>query len=317
MEAPQQARPETPTFMFGFDRSGTTLLSMMVGAHPEIAVPLSTTGMWYDVAETAAIDSIAEDDHAGLIDRILAHERIRLWDQVPERLTVLRGSRAGDYGSIIAAFYAEYARLSGKPFWASMDIATLDNLHRVNHWLPESRFVHIVRDGRDVALSHQTYRYGAGNIAECAVKWENRVARSLGMGAMIDPARYLVIRYEDLVLDPEAVLQRLCDFLGVTYSAKMLDYRSDVARKVPEDKMQLWPSLKEPPKASKVDRWRREMRRSQRILFEQRAGRLLKELGYEVFEQPPRSFAAILLEIWYCMGQGGRFERLRRIFLRS
>ncbi|MDJ0751832.1 MAG: sulfotransferase [Woeseiaceae bacterium] len=302
----------SPVFMFGFDRSGTTLLSMMVGSHPKIAVPLSTTGLWYDLADELSSNLTTDQEIERAVDRLLAHERIRLWDHDLDRSRLMPSIAAGDYGSVVTAFHDEYARQSGKPAWASMDIATLDNMHSMNRWLPGSKFLHLVRDGRDVALSHQTYRYGLGNIAECAQKWDARVTRNLRMGAMLDDDRYMVIRYEDLILGPEDVLHRICNLVSVDYSPQMLDYGTAVNSKVPDDKKFLWPSLAEPPDHSKVERWRAEMTQSQRLVFEQRARSLLTELGYETYESLPKSTGAAALNIWYCLDQGHRMKRLRK-----
>src|SRR5699024_4541478 len=109
----------------------------------------------------------------------------------------------GNFGSVVSAVHREYARQHGKPFWANSDIATLDAMHLANGWFPNGRFLHIIRDARDVALSHQTMPFGAGNIAECALAWRHRVGQSLRMGAILGPSRYLAIRYEDLILEPE------------------------------------------------------------------------------------------------------------------
>jgi hypothetical protein len=296
--------------MFGMDRSGTTLLAMMVGAHPDIAVPLTTTGMWYDMAMNLQADFDTPAGTLRVVREIMRHDRIRLWDVVLDEERIAATIEPGNYPSIVAAFHLEYARQSGKQAWASMDIATIDNMHVANAWFPDARFVHIVRDGRDVALSHQGYRYGAGNIAEVAAKWEARVSRNLRMGAMLPKSRYLVMRYEDLVLEPERTLRKLCTFIGAPFSASMLQYRDEVERKIPKDKRFLWPALKDPPMATKVARWKREMSEAQRIIFEQRAGQLLQELSYETFAEPRRSVGAALLGTWYAIDQGGRFRRL-------
>src|SRR3546814_7690334 len=66
----------------------------------------------------------------------------------------------------------------------------------VNSWFPQARFLHIIRDGRDVALSHQTMPYGAGNIAECARAWVNRTTTNAKMGRILGAARYMTVRFE-------------------------------------------------------------------------------------------------------------------------
>lgn len=312
----QGALCSTPVFLFGMERSGTTLLSMMVGAHPDMAVPLATTGMWFDffgrLGEYGRLS--ADTDLDRLVDDLLDHERIRLWRTELDRERIRGAVRLGDFGSVVAAFHAEYARAHGKPRWANIDIATLDNMHLVNRWFPDARFVHIVRDGRDVAISNQTMPYGAGNIAECAEAWSRRITTSLRMGDILGPERYLAFRYESLVLEPQVTLGRICDFLGLPFTEQMLAYGETVDARVPADKQWLWPELKSPPQTSKVDRWRREMSENQRIVFEGIAGGTLREMGYDAYDTMPRRATAHLLELGYFLGRGRRLERLLKRF---
>ncbi len=301
-----------PTFLFGMERSGTTLLSMMVGAHPQIAVPLATTGMWLDFGQRLEEFGNLEraEDVARLVDAALAHERVRLWDAKLNREFLLEGLPLGDYGAVVARFHAAYAREKGKPHWANIDISTLDHMDVVNGWFPDARFVHIIRDGRDVALSHQTMPYGSGNIAECAQAWVQRTTTSAKMGKILGPDRYLTIRFEDLILDSRVTLERLCAFFGVAFDSAMLSYGEMVEKKIPPDRRWLWPSISSPPLDSKVGQWRSRMTRSQRIVFEGVANSTLKAWGYEAFDRTPKSTAAYLLDLWYYLGSGGRFRRL-------
>jgi hypothetical protein len=309
-----------PIFLFGMERSGTTLLSMMVGAHRQIAVPLATTGMWIAFAERLKHfnDLTSYADLHGLVDEVLAHERIALWDAKFDRDSLLRDLPLGDYGAVVARFHSEYARAKGKPFWANIDIATLDSMDLVNGWFPDSLFVHIVRDGRDVALSHQTMPYGAGNIAECARAWSDRTMTNLKIGRVLGPHRYLSIRFEELILDTEASLRKICEFLGVSFDPSMLSHGDMVDEKIPKDRRWLWPSIARAPEASKADQWRRKMTRSQRIVFERFANRALKTWGYDAYDSIPQSASAHCLDLWYYLTQGGRLRRLgRRLGLHS
>lgn len=303
-----------PTFIFGMERSGTTLLSMMVGAHGQIAVPLATTGMWIDFA--ARLDEFnklaTREDVIRLVDAIRSHERIGLWDAELDRTALLSDMPLGDYGAVVARFHAEYARAKGKPFWANVDIATFDHMEQVNGWFQNARFLHIIRDGRDVALSHQTMPYGAGNVAECAWAWVNRTTTNARMGYILGPQRYMTIRFEDLVLDTRVSLDRICTFLGVAFDESMLRYADMVEEKIPSSRRWLWPALSRPPEESKVGQWRNAMTRSQRIVFEGIANQALKRWGYEAYDRVPKSMAAYLLDLWYYLDQGGRLRRLRK-----
>ena len=300
-------------FLFGFERSGTTLLSMMVGAHPRIAVPLSATGLWYRYGKALGRYSglRARADLERMVSDLLREERVRLWDAQFTCDDVLAGLRPGSYPAVVARFHALYAEKKGKECWGNIDIGTLDDMDLANHWFPDARFVHIVRDGRDVALSHKTYVYGTANIWECARRWASKVHTNLKMGAMLGPDRYMVLRYEDLILDTEASLRRLCAFMGVEYASEMLQYSRMVEEKVsPERKALLWPLLDKPPTATPVYRWKREMRSTERMVFERVGRDVLAELGYETYPEVPRGVRSNLLELWCFLNEGGRFGRL-------
>lgn len=303
-----------PTFIFGMERSGTTLLSMMIGAHGQIAVPLATTGMWIDFAgRLGDFNSLAtREDVIRLVDAIRGHDRVRLWDAELDWAALQRDLPLGDYGAVVARFHSEYARAKGKPFWANVDIATFDHMEQVNRWFGEARFLHIVRDGRDVALSHQTMPYGSGNIAECARAWVNRTRTNAKMGGILGPRRYMTIHFEDLVLDTRASLDKVCAFLGVEFDESMLHYADMVEEKIPKNRRWLWPAISHPPEESRVGQWRKRMTRTQRVVFEGIANQALKDWGYEAYEALPKSAAAYLLDLWYYLEQGGRLRRLRK-----
>jgi hypothetical protein len=304
-----------PVFMFGMERSGTTLLSMIIGAHPDVDVPLATTGMWFSFYEQVQqrynnLTNAADLDH--LLDDVLSHDRVKIWNTRLDREEIRSKLMPGCFGSVISAVHQQRAEVENKKYWMNMDIATLDNMHIVNEWFPAARFVHILRDGRDVALSHQTMPYGAGNIGECATAWLNRIGQNLRMGHMLGKERYIAFRYEDLVDKTEETLKCICQFCGINYSQEMLSYSDTVDRRVPKDKMWLWPALKDAPRRDKMYRWKSSMTENQRIVFEGIAGELLDELGYETYDGLPKKTMAYLLELYYCLDRGGRVKRLKR-----
>lgn len=303
-----------PLFMFGFERSGTTLLSMMVGAHPDIAVPLTVTGLWYRYAErlVAYHDLATPEDLERLVTDLLAEERIQLWDTKLSANEVLEDLVPESYASVVERFHCLYARHKGKRLWGNLDIATLDEMDIANRWFPKARFLHIVRDGRDVALSHETMPYGTSNTLECAEHWVQRLRTNLKMGAILGPERYQVIRYEDLILDSETTLERICQFIDVKYSPTMLEYPAMVDGKVPKHRRWLWPELDKAPVKSKVYGWKTRMSRTKRVVFEGIANRMLLELGYEAFASVPKRASAYAYELWCFLGRAGRFKRLTK-----
>jgi hypothetical protein len=150
---------------------------------------------------------------------------------------------------------------------------------------PDALFVHLIRDGRDAALSHlavpkgiMTEGWGHPHDARgfaCLWRAEVRAARELG--CRVGDERYLELRYEDLVGGPETELRRICSFAGLAYEPAMLGYVGtlDLSDKPHQQR------LTQPPTPGVRD-WRTEMEASEQRRFEEVAGDLLAELGYEV-----------------------------------
>ena len=165
---------KAPAFFFGFQRSGTTLLSAMMDSHPQLAVPFSVTGMWYRYgARLAAYDGLRTP--AGLerlVGDVCREERIAFWRANIVPADVLAGLPLGDYSAVVRRLHELYARGYDKPYWGHGDISTLTEMRVASAWFPNASFVHLVRDARDVALSNRDVRWGVGNIRETAEAWQ-------------------------------------------------------------------------------------------------------------------------------------------------
>ncbi len=278
-----------PFFIVGFQRSGTTLLRLMLDNHPDLAVPLDTVGLWarYEerLAEYGSLDSEAAARR--LIGDLLAEERIRLWETPLTVDGVLAHRRRAGFAGIMEAFHLAYAAARGKRAWGDKDPGNMERIDQLNRWFPDCRIIHIIRDGRDACLSQTRQDFGFDDLFECALAWREQVEWVRRIGGILGPARYAEVRYEDLVAEPETELRRLTDFLGVSWQPAMLEYHRDVKRSVPDSKRHIWPMLDKPPQKDNAGRWKREFSRGERIGFEKRARSMLLAMGYEVFPALP------------------------------
>ncbi len=263
----------------------------MLDAHPQIAIPLDTVGLWDRWEHTALEygDLGIDANRRRVVAAILQEERIRLW-QVPLTADlVLQNWRDAEYSGLINAFFSSYAELKGKASWGDKDPGNMVRIDQLNRWFPDSRFIHIIRDGRDACLSHLEQTFGFNNLLACAEAWREEVQWVRRIGALLGD-RYHELKYEDLVADTETVLRRICAHLQVDYSDSMLLYHENVGGSIPAEKRHIWPMLDKPPQKDLAGRWKVRLSEGERICFEKRAGRVLREMSYETLPSPSGAY---------------------------
>jgi hypothetical protein len=282
----------------GSPRSGTTLLRFMLDSHPELAIPPETGFLTLGPRLRGRGDALRERFFRAIVghpapvptwpDFEIPEEEFRAALAQIEPFTVSDGYRA---------FYRLYAARFGKPRWGDKTPFYCLHLDEIRRVLPESRFVHIIRDGRDAALSLRKMWFSPGREMETqAAYWRRCVtaARRAGLGR----ADYLEVRYEDVILSPRETLERICAFLDLRFDPAMLEYYTRTPERLREHKgrtaadgtplvtqearLRQQARTQEPPDASRIFAWKREMSVEERSRFERVAGGLLKELGYEV-----------------------------------
>lgn len=171
-------------------------------------------------------------------------------------------------------------RQTGAARWGikvQRQIARVDELARA---FPRAHFLHVVRDGRDVAASNITggQEWAYKTAAEAAAGWLSVVARPV---TVAPEGRYLEMRYEDLVGDPRATLQRVVDFLGIRWDDALLRH-AELPHTLfdnPYDHPSARPAA-EALTAARVGRHRDELTAEQVAEFEHLAGDELRRLGY-------------------------------------
>jgi hypothetical protein len=290
--------PDRPPFPFivGMNRSGTTLLRMMLDAHPELTIPPETHFV------PALIKACREPDCTPE-SALEAMKSAREWGDFDfsdeEMLGRLRALPKLRPGPAVRTFYEAYAERQGKPRYGEKTPTYVQKMKLIQRALPEARFVHVIRDGRDVALSVLDRTVRDLTAADVAHRWRKKIRKAQEDAPAL--RHYMEVRYEDLILDTEPVLRRVCEFLELDWSNDVLHYHErsperlkEMARALPggerakelsvERRMATHAMTTKPPSKDRVQRWRRQMTEEQRRQFEEVAGDLLAELGYPTDE---------------------------------
>jgi hypothetical protein len=285
-------KPPAP-FVIGMTRSGTTLLRLMLDSHPELTIPPET----HFVPDVIKAFNEGRDSPAEVAQVMTEGRRwgdfgisARRFRRELERLRPLMKPRVP-----LRAFYRMYAKKQGKQRWGDKTPGYATKMRRVKRILPEARFIHVIRDGRDVALSLRDREAGL-STEQIARRWRHRINRT--RRAAQDVPDYIEIRYEDLVAEPEATLRRICAHIELDFSPKMLAYHERAAKRLREisqpleaeeekrglsaaSRLEAHALTSEPPRTDRSGRWRSEMSAEDVAAFEEHAGELLADLGYE------------------------------------
>jgi hypothetical protein len=275
----------------GVARSGTTLLRLMLDAHPELAigpethflVPLSALPST-DVSAQAVYDTIV--GHPTWVDFDLDAARFHAALSSIDPFNVADACRC---------FYTMYAGKFGKIRVGDKTPTYTTHMPQIQKLLPEAHFVHLIRDGRDVALSLREMWFAPSQDLQALARyWANNVQAARRSAPLC--THYIEVKYEELITDTAAVLQDLCAFLQLPYSDDMLRYHERAQMRLDEHKGRKLRGGRELSKAERlaqqsrtlqplqralVFHWKQSMSRSDQQLFAQVAGDLLQELGYE------------------------------------
>jgi Sulfotransferase family len=279
-------------FIVGCARSGTTLVRRIVDAHPQIAI---TPEMHWITRHFKNQNRLVTSK---LVSELTGHKRFAQFEIPREEFEGLLGSgEAVPYPTFLNRVFGLYGKIRNKPLVGNKTSGYVRCIPTFHALWPEAKFVHIIRDGRDVCLSVLNWnkaertagRYASWEedpVSTTALWWERKVRKAREDGATLGPGLYHETLYEDLVEDPERECKRLCEFLGVPYDDAMIRFaegktRTDLpnARKTPK---KAWL-----PITSGMRNWRTEMPVKDIERFEAAAGNLLEELGYErTFSRP-------------------------------
>lgn len=272
-------------FVVGCPRSGTNLLRTMLDRHPELALAFDT----HFIPRVIELVNGPDDPPLtpALVEGVIGYHRFRRLD-LPEAVARRAAAQACTYGQFVSALYAEYGKLRGKPMVGEKTPDYVLSLPRLHALFPWARFVHLIRDGRDVALSALQWATGRKGparselwqeqpVAVCALWWEHQVGTGRRDAGELPAGHYHEVRYEDVVVRPEATLEGVTAFLKLPFAAEML--APEPAGE--ESSLHVGPKQSRLAPTPGMRNWRTQMPESDLELFEAIAGPLLSALGYE------------------------------------
>jgi hypothetical protein len=307
---------QPPFFVVGADRSGTTMLRLMLNRHPELAIPPESHFLISLLQAFPADRSLSSEQVRHAVSVITRHPRFATWQTTAEALQEELACRvAPTLGSLVdAAFRLEIAA-TGKRRWGDKTPGYASAIAELGRLFPEAAFIHVVRDGRDVSLSLRERVWHGWTEYQRACYWADTVLTAESLGRRLGPSRYLTVQYRDLVLSTEQTVRGICKFLRVDFTDSMLAFHEDALAHIAdfERTSGIHAKLCRRPRASDVDRWKHASSSWRVFLFEAVAGHALDQLGFARRFGRRSACAATLLRMFYAPLARG-IECLRSAF---
>ncbi len=271
-----------PIFIVGSGGSGTTLLRLMLNAHPHLAIPPESNfvpEVWKAFERAQPCSPQTRLEILRFLEAFPSYHDFKL-DRVrlESRLLALPRPMLSD---VLDAVYREYAEREGKPRWGDKTPGYVEQMKRLNALFPDCLIIHLIRDGRDAALSMLARGVGPRTLYGAAKEWAGRVRRGRRDGAQVlGGFRYLEVYYERLVAEPRETLERICAFIGEPMDDRMLEFYRDAVRHIPDAERQKHAAATRPVTTQRVGRWERDMGLMGVLTVQAVAGPLLAEHGY-------------------------------------
>jgi hypothetical protein len=254
----------SPIFIVGANRSGTTLLRLILNAHSRIAIPEEL--IYFDsFLEGVPIEQwespgLSVRKFQNFVEKFLT-ENCRFLNELEKhqlKRDILEGPH--DLRHPYKKTLESWARHWNKPRWGEKTPGNLFYADVIVEMFPSARFIHMVRDPRAVVASMQGASFFPNDIVFNALSWRKHVREGLStLTENVSADQRTTIRYEDLVSEPEETVQKLCTFLDEPYEPQVLQFHENAERYMKEEATSSFNTrATRPITASRTDAWKHQ-----------------------------------------------------------
>lgn len=284
-------------FIFGCSRSGTSLLSKMLDSHPALTVPFEShlyKMFWKHRHYYGDLEN--KENQKTLIKDILATRIFSYWSPTPVFNQVVSNLQHGGFSGVMDAIMRSSAPDKAIQLWGEKTPGHVRYWQEIKSCFPDCKVIYIVRDGRDVASSLVAARFGPVTLEAAARYWVNHLKEIEPVKNNCDPDNFILIKYEDLLSNPESTLKTICNHLSIAYDHQMLEFHNKKAD-YPTDITNIT-NLQSPLLKSNSVKWPEKLTSNEIGEIESIAGETLKAYDYPLSkkstsQQRPKSIAAL------------------------
>ncbi len=272
-----------PFFIVGCGRSGTTLLRLILINQGDIIIPPECNFLEKSLKHFKNTIIINDSFLKKYVDFLYSITSFSYLNFDKDFLyNFLKDYKPKNLYDCIELIYIAYMKKYNKKRWGDKNPFYVLNLDLINNIFPDSKVIHVIRDGRDVALSYKKTKFGPPNMFVMAKRWEKCIKRGKEWGQKY-PDRYLEVHYEKLITNTESEIKKICDFINLEYKPSMINIDSSKLynKLIPSQRKEHHKNLKKSVIKNNYSKWKKEMSLEDLKTFEWVNKDILKKLGYE------------------------------------
>lgn len=266
----------TPQLMVvGSGRNGSTMLGSMLNMHPEILLVPEQFALFYSIQRYKLLNFLEWSDIVKIVVGEFARTKATIWDTDISNVYDILYALPEDERSlqkILDVIYIEYGTKNEIPFSIWGDKTPQNTLHIESIFpvFPNAKYLFLIRDGRDVISSYsksEAKYMGEHSKPENAVDlWNQSIEAFDFLKKNCDPANLHIMRYEDLVSDPESTLRSFCSFMEISFNPEMLNFQKEIKRMGVAD-MAHHQNVAKKVSASSIGKWETGLTEAQKTKF--------------------------------------------------
>jgi hypothetical protein len=204
------------------------------------------------------------------------------WEICPDREQLFQRAVDRNLLAVYFQIYDQYLAYTRKRRWACKSTFMIEHVAEILRYHPDARFIFMVRDCRDVAVSAKSSIFNHFHVYYSALRWQREQRIGLSWLAKLPPEQIMLLKYEELISDPQRVTSQLCGFLGERFEESMLEYhRSSEAKKSGSLSIS-WENTSKPVMSGNSEKFRRFLTAAEILLIEAVAHEEMSALDYSL-----------------------------------
>ena len=264
-----------PIFIVGCERSGTTMLRLILHSHANIAIPPQTKYIKKIYKRRLFWGNLSKHKNRNKIIKWFYNNHNKKTKIIdlglnPNDIKSEMIKSGNSLGAILSTIFQLYSSQQNKSRWGDKHPYYIKYLDQLFELFPDAQVIHIIRDGRDAVASLKSMLWWKNNSIYSMFNWQEAILNGKKAKLKYSSDQFTEIRYEDIIEEPEKNIKKLCYFLEENFSPNMLDFYKIAGTAVPDYKMDWHSDTKQQMNSKKIGRWQNDLEKWESNLMHQK-----------------------------------------------